>query len=297
MIIGGGFIRDAVLGGEIGDIDVWLPSQTRIEASTIENHAVFNGTDVIFQLNTTSTSAPISSSRDDYRDLSNLLVVETRSNGIRINFIKSMTPWETPEQFFETMFRNFDTEISMFFMGFAPDGDTHREIQSYSEFNAASVSTLILPRSYQEIASEGGVQDIIAINPVRVGVTSRERMNTRYSKLCSRYSMRRDDLFAYNMSDIDFPPIRIRLSDFSANLLELMPYPTAQETTSWPNTDDTSARATLPLLEQNMIQILRNGYMRQVFEDALTTHHGLNTSGNMNTNRTSVWIGGNAVRS
>lgn len=229
MIIGGGFIRDAVLGGQIGDIDIWLPSQATLEAHHIYSDPHFRDTDVIFQLNHMGMSGlntiALQANREDYRDLSNLLVVESLCNDIKVNFIKSMTAWETPEQFFERMFRNFDTEISMFFIGLLPQDGQNAPITQFEDFDQSCLKTVILPSSYREIASEGDTQEIIAINPERVNITSEIRMNTRYSKLTTRYNLVRDDNLRYEMGVNDFYPIRILFTDFDQQLLELMPRP------------------------------------------------------------------------
>lgn len=289
MVVGGGFIRDGVLGGKIGDIDVWLPSQTTLEVRDVMSASQFVGSDLIFELLPHGERVISEGRPEDYRDLSNLFVVETTCNRIKINLIKSMTHWETPSQFFESMFRNFDTEISMFFMGFIPTGGEHREIDDYSEFDRNATSTLILPYSYRGIHEEQDIQQHIVINPERVNVTSPARMLTRYSKLMSRYQLTQDR-DAYKMNkNTDFYPIRISLANFDETLLHLMPLPILeQETTSWPNnTVDSFDQGISRLQGPGMTPTLSGAWLPDHLNNAFTTQSVSHTFGNTLMNQTS----------
>ena len=97
MIIGGGFIRDGLLGGQIGDIDVWIPANSTFDHNTIP------GCNVVWQLSTGRSAEDLSQS--DYADISNLLVIETTVRRIKVNVIKKISNFVTPVQFVEEIGR------------------------------------------------------------------------------------------------------------------------------------------------------------------------------------------------
>lgn len=119
-MIGGGVVRDGIMGGQPNDIDVWLPSNINI-TSTEElriwcRDAFVAPVEVVF-----SGPENVDQDGEGYRDMSNHCVLEfTDMRGFNINIMRTMTVWnnEDPSAFFRGVMRNFDIDLCMFFVAF-----------------------------------------------------------------------------------------------------------------------------------------------------------------------------------
>lgn len=119
-VIGGGVVRDGIMGGQPNDIDVWLPSNINI-TSTQDLRVWCEG---VFQSNTQvifSGPENVEQEGEGYRDMSNHCVLEFNDlRGFKINIMRTMTQWsnDDPSAFFRGVMRNFDIDLCMFFVAF-----------------------------------------------------------------------------------------------------------------------------------------------------------------------------------
>lgn len=205
--IGGGLIRDGVLGGPIGDIDVWLPSNCNVPAN------VLNGT-LIFDFAGNFTNGQYT------RDISNRWVTEVELSGIKVNLMKRLDPYVDNQQWFDSLNYGFDTELSMMFMGFVPeDGFETRECawENLRGMNHISIPYSILehlnfrPPIPQALSSLG-------VNEERMETTSATRMEARIQKLGRKYHLVTNFPFPLGREDLRAVIVPLR------RMMELLDY-------------------------------------------------------------------------
>lgn len=209
MIIGGGFIRDSILGGQINDIDVWIPSNANASLSRD-----FVGENIIFQ----NSFSSVQTNGEYTTDISNRFVVESFINGIRINYMKTLYAFESVEQYFSALMRNFDNELSMFFMAFdIPDNKSYTTAK-YKDF--ITTDRLIVPSCLCEFILDpmNRVEYYaLAVNGQRWETTSQARKQTRLDKMSSRYHgllIERNNLGISLSGNIDRGAVVLPVGDF-----------------------------------------------------------------------------------
>lgn len=123
LVLGGGIVRDAIMGGQPNDIDVWLPSECHIRNAQEAQAwvtAIFGvSCDIIF-----SGPENVEEAGEGYRDMSNHWVLEFSLHGFKVNLMRTMTPWVEgdPAAFFRGVMRNFDIDLCMFFLALEREG-------------------------------------------------------------------------------------------------------------------------------------------------------------------------------
>jgi hypothetical protein len=188
FVIGGGLVRDAILGGRPSDIDIWLPSNLAngladlgTFASRLQDtypgaqvNAIFSGPGANVTPIEELLAEPTSG---EYGDVNNHWVVEMQVEGWpRVNFMRSMTPWTAPQAFFNGLMRAFDIDYCMFFIGWMPGQN--------------NVNTVIMPEHMTNRAINNPRMNEIYWNQYRLSNTSAARVESRLIKMYSKYSFR-----------------------------------------------------------------------------------------------------------
>lgn len=180
-VIGGGVVRDGIMGGQPNDIDVWLPSNINItsteglrlwcrDAFNTPVEVIFNGPENVHQ------------DGEGYRDMSNHCVLEfTNMFGFKINIMRTMTPWVDgdPSAFFRGVMRNFDIDLCMFFVAFG------------YETYGTNTPYVIMPRHLvNQLTSNYGVMPIrqFCWNRFRLENMSDARRTMRSEKMHSKFT-------------------------------------------------------------------------------------------------------------
>lgn len=187
FIVGGGLVRDALLGGRPSDIDIWMPGNITWANSRdfmTRLGQQYPGADIqlIFSLpernNNMFTGEPMATAEGDtYGDLNNHWVIEMQIEGWpRVNFMRTLHPWTTPQPFFNALMRNFDIDACMFFVGWMPG---QREC-----------NTVIMPRHMTQGNNRQYNLNEIYWNQHRMNVTSAARIEARLVKMCTKYCYR-----------------------------------------------------------------------------------------------------------
>lgn len=185
FIIGGGLIRDAILGGRPSDIDVWLPGNI-LRAGVADFVSKLNvdfpaaEINIVFQLGTQVTSEfdelspTLREEGENYGDLNNHWVLEMQVEGWpKVNFMRSLHPWTTPQPFFNSLMRNFDIDHCMFFIGWMP--------------GQRDVNTVIMPQHMINNRYRDYRLNEIYWNQHRLNTTSAARVESRLIKMASKY--------------------------------------------------------------------------------------------------------------
>uniref|UniRef100_A0AAU6W0L3 Poly A polymerase head domain-containing protein n=3 Tax=unclassified bacterial viruses TaxID=12333 RepID=A0AAU6W0L3_9VIRU len=215
VVIGGGIVRDGIMGGESNDIDVWLPSNINITSpQQLQGWAearfgaavsiIFNGPENVEQ------------EGEGYRDMSNHCVLEfTNARGFRINLMRTMTPWVQgePQVFFRGVMRNFDIDLCMFFIAFPP------------ESRGIHVPYVVMPQHLvDQLNSELGVMRSIrqfCWNSYRLETMSPARKTMRSEKMHAKLHLRPAD---GRISVIDIEPTVVSVS-WIMSKIEYFPLP------------------------------------------------------------------------
>jgi len=114
---------------------------------------------------------------ENYGDVNNHWVIEVQVEGWpKINFMRSMTPWTTPQAFFNGLMRAFDIDYCMFFIGWMPGQN--------------NVNTVIMPEHMTNRAINNPRMNEIYWNQYRLSNTSAARVESRLIKMYSKYSFR-----------------------------------------------------------------------------------------------------------
>lgn len=211
FVVGGGFVRDIILGGRPSDIDVWLPSNLRrceladefvqymLEDNMVPSAIVFRGPGSRTEGENLHGASGAHASQA-YLDINNHWVAEVPANssgGIggydnapAINFMRTMVTWDGDAQaFFTGLMRSFDIDTCMFFMGW----DQTENIQN--------IRHAIMPQHLWNLWRHrigGNRQDLrqlrineIHFNELRANAASATRLAARIDKMCLKYHFSR----------------------------------------------------------------------------------------------------------
>lgn len=188
FVVGGGLIRDSLLGGRPSDIDIWLPSNILDPFRSVEQFcsrlaAEYQGADIQILFrgpdhNGLGATAPdVAPGDSDYGDVANHWVVEMQIEGWpRVNFMRSMARWGTEggaQAFFNGLMRAFDIDHCMFFIGWAR--------------GQRDVNTVILPRHMTQRDTRRFRLSELHWNQYRADRTSAARVEARIVKMMSKY--------------------------------------------------------------------------------------------------------------
>lgn len=240
FVIGGGLIRDAILGGRPSDIDVWLPSNINYAGAEefynrfVEQTAPTN-LSLVFSGPGASTDWDFTPgvTQSDYGDVNNHWVFEADISYLwpKVNFMRSMTPWEGDAQsYFNGLMRAFDIDVCMMFVAWMPTDPVQQR-------------TVIMPRHL--VDSWTGQNDIadrfafptwrlrmneLHFNAGRANTTSETRLQSRIEKMCNKYGFVSTSVRNISVIDTDqiiatpvsFLKIIRRINRISSGI----PYPT-----------------------------------------------------------------------
>lgn len=188
FVVGGGLIRDAILGGRPSDIDVWLPSNIVLSSPAAFTSALLSAfpeasISVVFQLagadrNEAFNIDPLAIVDDEnYGDLNNHWVLEMSVPGQpKVNFMRSLIQWQNhaPQSFFNGIMRAFDIDACMFFVGWMP--------------GQRDINTVIMPQHMIRTPSSQFMMNEIYWNQHRLNNTSTARIESRIIKMCTKYN-------------------------------------------------------------------------------------------------------------
>lgn len=239
FIIGGGLIRDAILGGRPKDIDVWLPTNiTHIDLTAFLGRArhhfpehnvtcVFEGPGAHLAPSTMNPWAGtdiLGPDQHAYGDVNNNWVVEmTHPTLPDVNFMRSMTPWEGQAQpFFNSLMRAFDIDHCMFFVGYMAGQE--------------DCNTVIMPQHMaQAVTSDRivhGHMNEVYWNQYRMNITSQARIIERVRKMNSKYNLRisenMDTIRRIAVEDIIATPVLLKTLMRKVNVIRCFALPMYQ---------------------------------------------------------------------
>lgn len=212
FIIGGGFVRDGLLGARISDIDVWLPSNVvmppqptaPIPIWTVpvptwvnthhdgEMHAN-NFIDhlwrfhPLYQANSVLFEAPFATLQPNeegqaYHDMSNHWVVGTTINGYPVQFMRTNVEWENdPAEFMSRLCRNFDIDLCMMFLCVERDAE--------SVDSALGSQYIVMPSEITDFLNEDGDPLRTMLWNTARNTTSDARKLSRYLKMTTKYHL------------------------------------------------------------------------------------------------------------
>ncbi len=210
VILGGGIVRDALLGGVINDIDIWLPSNIRIEGIEEARMGLQNElrtpVDVIFQVN-----AAEGANSENYQDVSNHWVLEFTFRGFKFNIMRTMVPWHTPQGFFNGVMQNFDIDLCMMFVGW-----------QRGTMNNEWKHTVIIPQHMKDNLLAHRPYIDLGWNAWRLDHTSEARINSRNAKMRDRYDVDTIALTDIARGSIVAAPVTI---GFLLEHMEYLPLP------------------------------------------------------------------------
>lgn len=188
-------VRDTVFGGQVNDIDIWIPSnctETNVYhwISDLSTSGLITETPrIVFQGPTQINQENI----ETYRDMSNHWVIEFGLGGQKFNIMRTMSAWDDndPGAFFTSLMRNFDIDVCMMFIGI-PSG-----VAVYNTPN------IIMPRHLVEaLLNEESIRSF-RWNHFRAATTSAQRLESRFRKMNEKYGLEES-------------PIRIQQEDIEA---------------------------------------------------------------------------------
>lgn len=257
MVIGGGLIRDAIMGGVPGDIDIWLPANIAIPEGGYSNlggptnvgsFASWIRTQMnlpalpatVFAMGGGGTfeqtlGAPVVGHEHAYRDVSNHWVVEFNYNGFQINIMRSMVPWTgDSERFFTRLMQNFDMDLAMFFVGM--------EIPQRSRVFTPPMNVILPSHIVRDLQDETPILKW-NWNQERFQVTSSDRLRVRTTKLNSRYDFE-DDPGVIPTAMIVATPVEF---SFVMEAQYLFPFPQPPEIADLRTTRVAMSQVTRPL--------------------------------------------------
>lgn len=216
LTLGGGIVRDLILGGQPNDIDIWLPSNGHIQDANEMMRlisAIFNvPVQLIFSLN-----AQEGADSENYRDVSNRWVLEFVVDGFRFNVMRTMVAWTSPQSFYDRLMQNFDLDICMFFVAFHTNINT--DVHQWRKH-------VIMPQHLVEDLRNGLQVNFLTWNRWRMDQTSPERKRLRLEKMNARYEFDEGDAGAIDMEDLVATPVKL---SWLLTKLHLMPLPKVPE--------------------------------------------------------------------
>lgn len=220
MVIGGGIIRDAIMGGVPVDIDVWLPSNVAQNSHDIYDFSrvitdAFPGIRVQHVFEGPRELNP-ANDPNNYRDMSNHWVVEFDVGTVKFNVMRTMTQWTGDSAaFFGSVMQNFDIDLCMMFTGAIPTG---------RGFFTEPVTNIILPSNIVENLQDGRAIDTFCWNRFRYEQTNVARRNFRRDKIMSRYGVQEGVV----LERAQFIPTPVELT-FVLEAQSLLPFPQPPE--------------------------------------------------------------------
>lgn len=216
LTLGGGIVRDLILGGQPNDIDIWLPSNCNVQDANDMMRMLSRAFDVPVQL-IFSLNAQEGAEAENYRDVSNHWVLEFVVDGFRFNVMRTMVAWTNPQSFYDGLMQNFDLDICMFFMAFHTDINV--DIHQWRKH-------VIMPQHLVEDLRNGQRVDFLTWNRWRMNQTSPERKRLRLEKMNARYEFDEGDAGAIDREDLVATPVKI---SWLLTKLHLMPLPKVPE--------------------------------------------------------------------
>ena len=187
FVVGGGLVRDSILGGRPSDIDIWLPSNLQADFTGTDPFLVKlhqwapEGTEfeVLFRgpdWDGRGASRISDENPAEYGDVANHWVIEVQIPGWpRINFMRSMAYWSGDSQmFFNSLMRAFDIDHCMFFIGWMN--------------GQSNVNTVIMPEHMLNRDNRRFRLSELHWDQWRLGSTSAARVESRLIKMYSKYS-------------------------------------------------------------------------------------------------------------
>lgn len=191
FVVGGGLVRDSILGGRPSDIDIWLPSNLQAGFVGAESflsmlalwapedtyfEVLFRGPDHDGTNGQAPGDTPVGATPNEYGDVANHWVIEMQVPGWpRVNFMRSMTQWRSDSQeFFNGLMRAFDIDHCMFFIGWMN--------------GQSNVNTVIMPEHMLSRDSRRFRLSELHWNQWRLGSTPAARVESRLIKMYSKYS-------------------------------------------------------------------------------------------------------------
>lgn len=239
FIIGGGFVRDGLMGAPISDIDIWLPQNlSHINPLGIDDEEVY-ASNMIRMINAYLHVGGMSWTHDThslfeapfagldanpdgtaYHDMSNHWVVGTTVNGYPIQFMRTNVEWENnPSEFMSSLCRNFDIDLCMMFLCVQRDATSVDECRS-TEY-------IVMPSEIPEYIGDpdSDIMDTMLWNTAR-NTTSMARKVSRFNKMASKYRLRRatgyDDFDEIRPDGIEAVPVPL---SFLMTHMERLPLP------------------------------------------------------------------------
>lgn len=196
IVLGGGIVRDAILGGRPGDIDIWLPSN--ISVPNVDEFMARMTSDWFFQENEVrcifsgpgahgAITGPVDG---EYGDVGNHWVLETEEPEMpKINIMRSFSAWSGDSQaYFDDLMQRFDIDACMMFIGIE---------QGNPNWNHVIIplhlySNLVRPRANTFMPFRFLINEL-HWNQGRVNTTSQARFDARLVKMRSKYSFSNTD--------------------------------------------------------------------------------------------------------
>lgn len=210
VTLGGGIVRDLLLGGTPNDIDIWLPSNTACDdVALMINHIQHRfqcPVNIVFSLNAHGDANP-----ENYSDVSNHWVIEFVVSGYKFNVMRTMVAWTNPQAFYNGLMQNFDIDLCMFFMGWLPTADSTTWRRN-----------VIMPAHLKGDLEDGLQVDFTTWNRWRLENTSDARKTLRNNKMSERYEIS-DHTGVIDRDDIVAVPVPI---SWFLTKVHLMPLPT-----------------------------------------------------------------------
>lgn len=216
LTLGGGIVRDFILGGQPNDIDIWLPSNGHVQDANDMMRLIRENFQVPVQL-IFSLNAQEGADSENYRDVSNHWVLEFVVDGFRFNVMRTMVAWTSPQSFYDGLMQNFDLDICMFFVAFHTSmfEDAHQWRKH-----------VIMPQHLVEDLRNGLRVNFLTWNRWRMNQTSPERKRLRLEKMNARYEFDEGDAGAIDREELVATPVKI---SWLLTKLHLMPLPKVPE--------------------------------------------------------------------
>jgi hypothetical protein len=232
FVIGGGLIRDAILGGRPGDIDIWFPANIRIrDPERFLEHILLElqprRCSIAFNGPPNEDLTP-GATQSNYGDVNNHWVMEV-DLGVafpKVNIMCSMSVWFGDAQgFFTDLMQAFDLDMCMFFCAWMPGDpiDTRVVIMPDHLWRLWSGSDSYNP------AMGRLTQNSLHYNAARANTTSEARIQSRIDKMCSKYcySWRQSSrIDVIPQDEILAVPVSLRAVMSRVNRNSGPPYPT-----------------------------------------------------------------------
>lgn len=217
LTLGGGIVRDLILGGQPNDIDIWLPSNGHVTDAEEMMRLIRQNFSVPVQL-IFSLNAQEGAEAENYRDVSNHWVLEFVVGGFRFNVMRTMVAWTNPQSFYTGLMQNFDLDLCMFFVAFHT-----------SMFESAHQwrKHVIMPEHLVEDLRNNLPVNFLTWNRWRMNQTSPERKRVRLEKMNARYHFTDEtDTGAIDRESLVATPVKI---SWLLSKLHLMPLPKLAE--------------------------------------------------------------------